>query len=351
MVASQQGPCPEGGALTRGENPYAGFGGVVRGERLVGRQSTLKRMREMFAGGRGSLAIIGEPRIGKSSLAQALREWVESKGDAVVLVEINLSADLEPGMDMISAVGRELELGSEPGDSERLYDGYRLLKQHLRAAKKGGRHHTLILDEFDAVREMAHAQISLRRLRELLSKPHEYGLSAVLVSRRRIASLERQISDLSTLDGVCPSLLIRPLSHQGICDMVSRGWPLESESTALAEQVLQHTGGHPFLSEALLFELFEGSSVEDAVSQSAGVFRSYFIHLTNILSEDGLLETALRLANDQTVPASEEFAALIEYGVVKRPGMQSSDHELWAPSFKSYLKLLPRNEQPWPTDV
>ena len=45
-------------------NPFLGYGRVVTGDRLVGREVE-KYLREIIRLGSGSLSIIGEPRIGK----------------------------------------------------------------------------------------------------------------------------------------------------------------------------------------------------------------------------------------------------------------------------------------------
>jgi hypothetical protein len=52
------------------ENPFADYGNIVRGERFIGRKNDLQAIANRIIRPReaGNLAIIGEPRIGKSSL-------------------------------------------------------------------------------------------------------------------------------------------------------------------------------------------------------------------------------------------------------------------------------------------
>ena len=52
------------------ENPFADYGNIVRGERFIGRQDDLRVIANRVIRPResGNLAIIGAPRIGKSSL-------------------------------------------------------------------------------------------------------------------------------------------------------------------------------------------------------------------------------------------------------------------------------------------
>lgn len=51
-------------------NPFSGYGGIVFGEKFIGREEALRQIRQRVLGENyGNLAIIGLPRIGKSSLA------------------------------------------------------------------------------------------------------------------------------------------------------------------------------------------------------------------------------------------------------------------------------------------
>ena len=51
-------------------NPFADFGKIVYGDRFVGRNYELKKISQRIEGDAfGNLAIMGLPRIGKSSLA------------------------------------------------------------------------------------------------------------------------------------------------------------------------------------------------------------------------------------------------------------------------------------------
>ena len=51
-------------------NPFADFGGIVNGDRFIGRKFYLQQIEQRVLGkSYGNLAIMGLPRIGKSSLA------------------------------------------------------------------------------------------------------------------------------------------------------------------------------------------------------------------------------------------------------------------------------------------
>lgn len=51
-------------------NPFSDFGGIVHGERFIGRKNAIEKIAERVLGPTyGNLAIMGLPRVGKSSLA------------------------------------------------------------------------------------------------------------------------------------------------------------------------------------------------------------------------------------------------------------------------------------------
>ena len=51
-------------------NPFSGYGGIVYGEKFIGRRDSLRQLEQRILGENyGNLAIVGLPRIGKSSLA------------------------------------------------------------------------------------------------------------------------------------------------------------------------------------------------------------------------------------------------------------------------------------------
>jgi len=65
-------------------NPFIGYGKVIGGERLVGRQSALDEIFERINRNGGSVAVIGSPRIGKTSLASEVMNRSASAGSRLV---------------------------------------------------------------------------------------------------------------------------------------------------------------------------------------------------------------------------------------------------------------------------
>ena len=67
------------------ENPFADYGNIVRGERFIGRKDSLRVIENRIIRPRdaGNLAIIGEPRIGKSSLVY--KAIIERKSELIAV--------------------------------------------------------------------------------------------------------------------------------------------------------------------------------------------------------------------------------------------------------------------------
>jgi hypothetical protein len=308
----------------------------------------------MIGSGVGSVAIVGEPRVGKSSVATALLENQIAAGSGNVFgLEINLGADADVDTDLIQVIFADvysLATSSEADPALPSYGSYRALKRLLRDQTTSGKRYVVVLDEFDAVSDMERADLSIRRLREILSKPAEYGLSAILVSRRRIPLLEKQIPDLSTLDGVCGPVFLCPLSLAGVVDMVSRGWT-GAIADEVAKQVYALAGGHPFLSEALLFGMVEGLSLLEAELEVAGVFRSYFAHLSKVLEEDDALQTLIGIVKGENSFLSDKVDILARYGVIREIPGNPGRYGVTVAAFGLYLQEESDPIVAWPTDV
>ena len=80
------------------ENPYADFGATIIGARFVGRERDLRTLASRIFGERGfgSIAVIGLPRIGKTSLVSEAVRRAEARpiGRRLVVVRSNVG---EPG--------------------------------------------------------------------------------------------------------------------------------------------------------------------------------------------------------------------------------------------------------------
>jgi hypothetical protein len=73
------------------ENPYAGFGKVIGGERMVGRGAACNELFTRLSTHSGSVAILGVPRIGKTSLIKEIYARLKQADAPASRVWIDLS--------------------------------------------------------------------------------------------------------------------------------------------------------------------------------------------------------------------------------------------------------------------
>jgi hypothetical protein len=338
-------------------NPFLGYGVVVQGSRLVGRDGELAYLKDRLSCPGSSLSIIGEPRIGKSSLvAQAVSKFrldnssvpvvwldVSTLPDSVELFQAILG-DILDGCELEPQDRRELEIVQATAVATS-YEAYRQCRRGLMRLNRLGVRSILVLDEFDDVRRFPDASTTVQRLRDLIYKPHETGLSAVFISRRSLRAIEQQVADVSTLDNVCEQASVRPLDDVGLTALFARcggEWEL---SVALRDIVRYHTGGHPYLTEMILCHAWGTKSVEDGVAGSIAAIFEYYEHLRRLLTEDALFDQLLQLVVGPRwslkTGAPEQ---IMRYGLVKT---NAEGYRGWSDHFQSYLEKCAREANVW----
>ena len=142
------------------------------------------------------------------------------------------------------------QIRREPAATE--YDAYRRCKRGLKLLHaEAGTRATLVLDDFDAVRDLPSPGTVIQHIRDLIEDPTLTGLSAVIVARRSLKMIEGQVRG-STLVGVCEVRYVKHLKREGVLAMAARGGPAWRPSPQEEEALWQAAGGHPFLAEMVL---------------------------------------------------------------------------------------------------
>ena len=193
---------------TESLNPFADYGSIVRGDRFVGRKKELNCIKQRVLGENfGNLAIMGLPRIGKSSLAW---EGIMEKKDSL-LQDKTIPVFFQTGScedsvsffrQMISLLDDEmafvcdderyskygkkiLELIREDGDPT---DFVLAIQKYFKLVKRLGYKVIYILDEFDSVQSFF-TLANFQTLRELSYNP-ETKICLVTCSRKTIQEIE-----------------------------------------------------------------------------------------------------------------------------------------------------------------
>jgi AAA+ ATPase superfamily predicted ATPase len=172
-------------------NPYFNAGDIIGGERFLGRKREIRRIQERLLGNSGyaSAAVIGLPKVGKSSLVQkAILDDADVLAKARKIIALRLEVGTMNSFGQLltdlvrETTQRVAEFGHGTGpiekqSAEALKAGpnQQWFEVHtfFRLLKKAGIRVICVLDEFDAGRyTLKDNPQSFHALRELASMPY-----------------------------------------------------------------------------------------------------------------------------------------------------------------------------------
>ena len=349
------------------ENPFADYGGIVHGDRFIGRQESLSVIESRLIQPKepANLAIIGQPRSGKSSLVyQALIErkeqlieknlipiWVdlstydESEAFFQSLVNMYLE-ELEDLDSLDEGIQRAADRACE--DQLSWSEKYRKIQRFFKKVRETGYHLLLILDEFDNARNLFKDNVSdFQKLRELSYQP-ELGVTLITTSRRSIKTIELQAGDISTLSETFRRHYLAMFDDEELLIFFSRLASAGVEvSEKLKSDVLSYCGGYPYLLDMLGCEIIEicqkgqETNVEQAVSQIAQSLFGHYHHIVDLLEEDGSLDGLLQILFGPVIDVRQETVnEFLGYGLIQETDVGTyvgfSEH------FHDFLQLIER---------
>ena len=354
-------------------NPYADFGGTVTGARFIGREAELRTIASRVFGTRGfgSIAVVGLPRIGKTSLVSEAIRRAEARADAgrTVVVRSNVGAadsihglfkglledlvegvrDRDRGNDLLELEKRVGEVLASPVVD---FSGIRAVFKVLR---RGEMRPVWVLDEFDAGRRVfENAPQCFHWLRELCSNP-EFKAAVVLVAKRRLQDVARLAGHESDYwANVLMTLPVRPLSAFDVSSFFSR---LDDEGVSLKDperaQVLSLCGGHPYLLDAFGYHAWDhveqgGRIGVEWIETTCGTLvRDYFQQITTILDDGRMLSKAVQvIVGPQWDVTAEDAEALCELGVLLRD--EEGVLRGFSQTFEDHLRVEERDVDIWP---
>ena len=363
--------------MTQFENPFADYGGIVHGARFIERQESLSVIESRLIQPRepANLAIIGQPRSGKSSLVyQALIErkdqlikenfipiWVnlsiyeESRSFFQSLVTVCLE-ELED-LDQLDAVIQRA--------ADRAYDsklpwseGYRRIQRFFKKVRGTGYRILLVLDEFDSARYLFKNSVSdFQKLRELSYAP-DLGITLITTSRRSIKTIELQAGDISTLSETFRRHYLAMFGNQELQVFFDR---LASAGVNVCEtlksDILSYCGGYPYLLDMLGCEIIEmyqkeqEINVEKAVAQIAQALFGHYDHIVDLLKEDGNLDGLIQILFGPVIDVRQETVnEFLGYGLIRET--DDGTYEGFSEHFHDFLRLIERKNSGgdlWPT--
>ncbi|WP_457618882.1 hypothetical protein [Lutibacter sp.] len=289
-------------------NPFADYGNIVTKPHFVGRDKEISIIENRVLNSNyGNIAIIGLPRIGKSSLAwNSLIEKKNSyKDNKIVFVWLNVgtfSNKDEFYKKLLNKVIFELLKFDKS-----LYDNllniddtelfFALIKQFQYRV-------IVILDEFDNasnILELADFQL----LRELSISP-ETKICLVTISRKTIQEIEPENGAISNFYGVFTELRLGLFNEND----VSQYWQMVSSfdieiSDDYKKTVKYFVGNHPFLMDLFNFEVYNylkenpSKKYTEIINEIEGRLRLNLINnfesILNLLRKEGLYNKAVQI--------------------------------------------------------
>ena len=358
------------------ENPYADFGTIITEDRFVGRERELRTIASRIFGERsfGSIAVVGLPRIGKTSLVSEAIRRAEARpiGRRLVVVRSNVG---EPGSvgelfrTLIEELAEEirrrgLENALVIGQLTEVLACPAIDFVRVRAVFRALRHADIrpvwVLDEFDAGRRLFEGTPQFFHwLRELCSNP-QFKAAVVIVAKRRLQDVARLAGrDSDYWANVLMTLALKPLSETEVDEFFSR---LDANGVGLGEaertEVLAVCGGHPYLLDALGYHAWEHVERGGEVSvgwvekECATLAREYFEQISTVLSEavlsDGtMLSKAVQVfVGPQWDVTAQDVDALRELGVLLTDGEDRLRG--FSRSFEDHLRVVERAIDLWP---
>ncbi len=356
------------------ENPFSDYGNIVYGERFIGRHDSLRIVENRVIRPKepGNLAILGDYRIGKSSLVyQAIME----RRDELIArrqlpIWVNLGTYDQAASFFRSLVTSsydeldELELLTEGivhaakralEDALSWTEGYGRIQRYFERIRKAGIHILFILDEFDHARHLFKGDISgFQGLRELSYRP-EWRINFVTISRRSLRDIELQTKAISTFDLIFHKHYLGMFDETDMQEYFVRLSSVGIEITPeLKDRVCFYCGKHPFLLEMLGYELVEQFRESGAVDVDKSVRRieqsmtDHYQHMVSILREDSSLKKLLQILFGPVIDVNqtdvEEFQ---RYGIIQ-PYIEEGTYTAFSPHFQTYLRLIERQVDIWP---
>jgi hypothetical protein len=226
--------------------------------KFIGREADLARLQTMLKG--GSVSLIGEPKIGKSSLLLALqRRWTGRMLDPISL------HSLEDADDFYAALARAFNL---PG-----HDWRTDLRPALREVEA-----VLLIDELDAAPGLGLTRDDFRRLRSM--SDHNRRFKLVIAARRPL----REIIPDDGGDGspwynlILPHTL-GPLGEDEARSLLEHPWQPDARrfDAAVQNELIAVTACHPFKLQRAAFHRYGALSTPGYDWRS--VYRQELDHL------------------------------------------------------------------------
>ncbi|MDR2169687.1 MAG: ATP-binding protein [Planctomycetaceae bacterium] len=339
-------------------NPFIGKS-YASGEQFIGREKELQQLWDFINSKAGGISLYGQQRIGKTSIARKIFSKLKTQNKPVIWIDLGekeFSASLFNEMseeifklfpDNVQEIQHCLNenCSSFYSDSANT-TSYRKFKNLLDIIPKTRCRIVVFLDEFDAIRDFDSIGKVPQRLRTLMDNSEELNITIVLISRRTIVALEQSLSGVSTLDGQCEKIVVKPFQKEDAYSLVAN---LDVKMILTEHQrnyLFSFAGYHPHLLKAALTDFWD---TQDITEKARGELLAYYKKLRELLNEDELWQTLIQEVlwgmHDST--KAEAFDRLQKYGLLS---YEPESCRTWSKSLDDYIIHYIKDsslEEPW----
>lgn len=351
-------------------NPFTNYGNIVSGKKFIGRESYLKLIKDRISIPKepGNIAIIGYPRIGKSSLVyKAIMEnkkhlisskkipiWInlatfnDSKSFFKFLVSESINEISELGTENNSLIKSAEEIASSEGAWNSVY---RYIQRFFKKIKQLDYHMIFILDEFDHARVLfKQDNASFQGLRELSYWP-EWRVTFITTSRRCIRDIEVETQAISTLDGIFHKEYLRMFDDKDMEEYYKNyEYILDQASTEFKELINFYCGGYPYLLDMLGYEIFDYYRENNVLDVNKAAQRleisitDFYDQLIALLMEDNRLEKLLQIIIGPSIDVTKlDINEFLAYGLIKTN--IENKYISYSEHFNLFLNVIKREKQ------
>lgn len=355
------------------ENPFYGYGTIVHGERFIGRKESLKVIenRIIRPNDAGNLAIIGEPKIGKSSLVyksitdrkdelatrNLLPIWINlGTYDNVLIFFRSLVTKCVDEMRQLNWLSESIQHSASllMDDELSWSESYGRIQKFFKKVRHAGYRILFVLDEFDHARNLFRDAISgFQGLRELSYNP-EWRVTYITISRRNIRDIELQSGSISTFANIFHNHYLVGFNDKDLEEYFMRLSSIGiSVSFAARERIVFYCGGYPSLLEILGHEIAEvfreehKVDIEKAAYHTTMSFLNQYDHMVKLLREDGSLNKLLQVLFGPVVDVKQtDVDEFLRYGLIMP--LPQERYTGFSGHFHAFLNLIEREVDLWP---
>lgn len=321
-------------------NPFADYGTIVHGDRFIGRKEAILKIEKRVLGMTyGNLAIVGLPRVGKSSLAwHAIidrREELEKINTIPIFYEVGSCTDSESffrGMvymlydelvikcndkkclDILSNIEQALKVSYEKAAVQRFF----------KIIKRFGYKTIFIFDEFDSVQGFF-SKADFQFLRELSYNPDTH-LCLVTCSRKSIEDIEIKEGAISNFAGTFSDLRLGMFSDEDVKEYWAHFENVFAPTKKYKDNIKFLTGNHPWLMDMLNSGMV-GQTLSDNLFEQLGSTKLELMQalddIVSTLGKEKLLNSAIQLVVGPLYNVDQkQIEKLLKYDFIKKVSVE-----------------------------